>query len=389
MTSLITISEKYTDIRAYSMKLAKPLSPEVSVLQPAFFASPVKWNLAHTTWFFETFVLKTFKKNYSLFHPKFPLLFNSYYNNAGERIARVNRGMLGQPSLEMVHDYRQYVDIQILELLNQEDESHRKEIIELITLGLHHEQQHQELFWTDLKYLLSLNPMEPKYEGNLPFQKNNFSKPLAFIPVSSGLYHVGYQGNDFCYDNELGRHQVYLEDFEIADRPITKGEYLEFVEDGGYQNFNFWHDDAWHWIQQNQLEHPLYWSKAEDWQEYTLEGMQKLNKNEAMSHLSYYEAFAFAQWKGMRLPTEAEWEIASGLFSWGEVWEWTSSAYLPYPNYKKADGAVGEYNGKFMVGQQVCRGASIYTSPNHSRKTYRNFFHPNMQWQYTGIRLVK
>ena len=261
----------------------------------------------------------------------------------------------------------------------------------LIELGMQHEQQHQELFWTDLKYTLGHNPMYPAYDGQLPISGNaNFDSKLDFISMEEGVYEIGHQGEGFCYDNELDRHKVYLQNYSIGSRPVTNGEYLEFMDDGGYQNFDLWHDEAWKWLRENNVKAPLHWHlKDGKWMHYTLSGLHEVHRHKLVTHISYYEAYAYANWKGMRLPTEFEWEIAADSLKWGQRWEWTESAYLPYPGYKKADGAVGEYNGKFMVNQKVLRGASVVTSENHSRKTYRNFFHPDVGYQFNGIRLAR
>jgi ergothioneine biosynthesis protein EgtB len=382
------ILKRYNEIRAYTENIFRPLKTEDYVAQPITETSPPKWSLGHTTWFFETFVLKKFKKDYQLYNEDYPLLFNSYYNFEGDRVSRHKRGDLTRPTVEEIYQYRDFVDQEMIAFM-QEDLT--EEATNFIELGLQHEQQHQELFWTDLKYTFSLNPLFPKYEGRFPFSSHTyFNNPMKFIKMPEGIYEIGHKENAFCYDNELGAHKVYLHDFQIADRPVTNAEYLEFMNDGGYQNFDHWHDEAWYWLQQEHISSPLYWHKKEGkWMNYSLTGLQPLNPDQLVTHISYYEAFAFARWKGMRLPTEFEWEAASSKFEWGKRWEWTESAYLPYPGYKRAEGAVGEYNGKFMVNQKVLRGASIYTSPGHSRYTYRNFFHPLARWQFSGIRLAK
>ncbi|OIO99833.1 MAG: sulfatase maturase [Bacteroidetes bacterium CG2_30_33_31] len=379
----------YNELRAYTTKICAPLKTEDFIPQPAIFASPIKWHLAHTTWFFETFILMKFLPNYKIFNSKFSFLFNSYYNNAGERLKRVNRGLLTRPLVSEVFEYRMYVDIAINQLLNDASLMN-KNISDLIILGINHEQQHQELMWTDLKYLFSCSPLLPVYEADLPFTKSIYQTKQEFIKIETDTYNIGNIGNDFCYDNEKAFHKVYLNEFEISNMLVTKSEFAEFVNDGGYNNFNLWHDDAWHWLNNEKIKSPIYWHEIDNkWYEYTLKGLLPIAQNEAMNHISYYEAFAYAEWKGMRLPTEFEWEVASDKFEWGDVWEWTSSAYLPYPNFIKAEGAIGEYNGKFMVNQHVCRGASVATSRNHSRNTYRNFFSPEMRWQFTGLRIIK
>ena len=384
MSSLL---DRFIEIRKYTEAIFKPLAIEDYVVQPIAFASPPKWSLGHTTWFFETFILQQFEPAYQAFDPRFNFIFNSYYNNVGDRVIRHNRGDLTRPTVEEVYRYRNYVDEAMDHFIRNLEND---EVIKLIELGLQHEQQHQELFWTDLKYTLSLNPLDVKYEGHLPFTIKEEPADVQFHQVKEGIYEVGFDGESFCYDNELNRHKVYFQDFEISNRLITNGEFIEFIESGGYKDFNFWHDEGWKWVNDHQIEAPQYWQKTDGiWHYYTLEGMMPVNPELPVSHISFYEAFAYAEWKGARLPTEFEWEIASEKFNWGQRWEWTNSAYLPYPGYFKVEGAVGEYNGKFMVSQMVLRGASVATSPGHSRKTYRNFFHPWERWQFTGIRLVK
>jgi ergothioneine biosynthesis protein EgtB len=263
------------------------------------------------------------------------------------------------------------------------------DVEEVVTLGLHHEQQHQELLITDLKYIFGHNPIFPVYKEGFSLTEvlNNAS---GFASILAGVYEIGFTGEGFCYDNELGRHKVYLDDFEISKALVTNGEYLDFINDGGYQRFDLWLDEGWQWVNSRRVEAPLYWHKIDgQWRTYTLGGLQKINPDSVLCHINFYEAAAFAEWKGMRLPTEFEWEIAATQLNWGQRWEWTHSAYLPYPKFSKAPGAIGEYNGKFMINQMVLRGGSTATSPDHSRATYRNFFHPHLQWQCTGIRLIR
>ena len=376
----------YISVRNCTESICKPLKTEDYVVQSAVFASPAKWHLAHTTWFFETFILKKYIDNYIEYNNQFSFLFNSYYNNAGERILRANRGNLSRPTVEDIYKYRAYVDERMLELLNKPIDT---EIEKLLVLGLNHEQQHQELLLTDLKYMFGHNPIFPAYKNEFNLV-NDLNLTNGFVSIKEGVYEIGYNKNGFCYDNELGVHKVYLNDFQINNTLVTNKEFIEFIESGAYSNFNLWLDNAWSWLNENSIKAPLYWHKINnEWHYYTLAGLQKVNPNALLSHISFYEANAFAEWKGMRLPTEFEWEIASKQLDWGKRWEWTSSSYLPYPKYKKAKGAVGEYNGKFMNNQMVLRGASVATSKNHSRKTYRNFFHSDERWQFTGIRLVK
>lgn len=380
----MTLLQRYQTVRLRSETLAAPLFTEDFSVQPAVFVSPPKWHLAHTTWFWEQFVLQPFCTGYKVYDEDFAYLFNSYYNNVGKRVLRPQRGNMTRPPVEAVLQYRAHVDRAMQALLQQDQPA---EIKAVIYIGLNHEEQHQELFLYDIKYILGHQPGFPAY-GNgyiLPDEK----QATQWLPVPAGLYRIGYQGNGFCFDNEQDNHSVYLNGFEIADRLVTNGEYLDFIRDGGYENFNLWHDDGWHWKNSRQLNAPLYWHPVEgEWYEYDLHGLRKLNPCSPVKHISLYEAHAYAAYRSMRLPTEAEWEIASNHFHWGKLWEWTNSAYLPYPGFNTAPGALGEYNGKFMINTMVLRGASIATPQGHSRKTYRNFFHPDMRWQY-GIRLVR
>ena len=380
------IINSYKAIRLQTETICKPLKIEDYSIQVVQFASPAKWHLAHTTWFFETFILKHFVKDYVAYDANFNFLFNSYYNTVGSRILQTNRGNMSRPNTDKIYAYRAYVDEKMQAFLKNISD---KKILDLVALGLNHEQQHQELLITDVKYMLGHNPIFPVYhkDSNLIKDKNSNSES---IKIKSGLYQIGHQGNAFCYDNELGVHQVYVGDFEINNHLVTNGDYLEFMESDAYSDFNLWLDDGWAWVKNNKINAPMYWYKTEgEWHNYTLAGLQKVDKNAILSHINFYEANAFAGWKGMRLPTEFEWEIASQQLHWGKRWEWTNSAYLPYPNFEKENGAVGEYNGKFMSNKMVLRGASVATSKNHSRPTYRNFFNPTERWQFTGLRLVK
>lgn len=372
-------------MRSYTEKLVAPLQREDFVSQPAAWVSPPKWHLGHTTWFFETFVLKPYKTDYKEYSERYSFYFNSYYNNVGTRVIRDERGQLTRPPLEEIYAFRQKVDEAMTHLLKSDIND---EIAALIELGLNHEQQHQELFLTDFKYILGCQPFYPLYEAS--FSESEVEKPGQWLAVKGGIREIGHGNSDFCYDNEQPRHKQYLQDFEIFSSLVTNGEWLEFMAEGGYDNFNYWHEDGWAWKMEHHIEAPAYWTRAKnEWHRFSLGGKEVLQPNHPVAHISYYEAFAFAQWRGLRLPTEAEWELASSLFDWGQRWEWTGSAYLPYPGFQKAKGAVGEYNGKFMVNQMVLRGASVATSPEHSRGTYRNFFHPPMRWQYTGLRLAR
>jgi len=372
--------------RSHSEEICAPLQVEDYVVQPIVDVSPPKWHLGHTTWFFEEFILVKYVPGYKRFHKDFSYVFNSYYESMGERIVRTNRGNLSRPTVSEVYEYRDYVTSHVQSLI---EEVEGNEIQKLVEIGIHHEKQHQELLLTDIKYILGTNPLFPKY--NDTFTENPIVDPSSrYITIGEGVYDIGYKGDGFCYDNELGVHKVFLQEYAIANRLVTNGEYLEFIKDGGYHNSLLWHSDAWSWISLNNIRYPLYWHTiGEKYYEYTLRGLQFLNIDAPVTHISYYEAYAYSQWKGERLPTEFEWEVAQQYFEWGIRWEWTESSYLPYPDYKKAPGALGEYNGKFMVNQKVLRGGSIATPNNHTRPTYRNFFHPQLRWQFNGLRLVK
>ncbi|TYB79113.1 ergothioneine biosynthesis protein EgtB [Bizionia myxarmorum] len=381
----MTIKEQYQYTRNRFLEICKPLKTEDYSVQPAVFVSPPKWHLAHSTWFFEQFVLCKFVKDYQVFDADFAYLFNSYYNNAGKRVLRPNRGLMTRPSVDEVYEYRAFIDEKMTAFLNNNPS---EDALSIVELGINHEQQHQELFYYDITYILGNQPTFPAIENKVELQP--VLNTAEFMKISKGLYEIGHKRNGFSYDNELGNHQVYLQDFEISDQLVTNGEYLEFIKAGGYQNFNLWHAEGWDFIRQNAISAPLYWHEVEGvWHHYTLNGFMPVEKMKPVTHISFYEAFAFAEWKQMRLPTEFEWEVASKNFNYGQLWEWTNSAYLPYPNFSKAPGALGEYNGKFMINQMVLRGASVATVKNHSRHTYRNFFHPDMRWQFSGIRLVK
>ncbi len=380
------IQERYTNVRKYSEELCKPLELEDYIPQAVEFASPPKWNLGHTTWFFERFILANHLPGYKLFNPTYDYIFNSYYENIGERVQRKKRGDLSRPTVKEVYNYRQYVDRNMLLLLGQ---GISKKVYSLLELGLNHEQQHQELLLTDLKYNFSTNPLFPKYSDRAFCEDIKIEIPV-YVEIPEGIYPIGYSGDGFCFDNEKEAHQVYLQAFQISKPLTTNKEFIAFIEAGGYQNVNFWHFEAWKWVNDNNIICPMYWKKLDgEWHQFTLAGLRKVNPENPVTHVNYYEAYAFAQWKGQRLPTEFEWEAASSYLQWGDRWEWTESAYLPYPGYKKAEGAVGEYNGKFMVNQKVLRGASVATPRGHERKTYRNFFHPHLGYQFTGIRLAK
>ena len=377
----------FNETRAKSELICSFLETEDYVVQPIVDVSPPKWHLGHTTWFFEEFVLKPYKSGYQLFDNHSAYVFNSYYESVGEKVIRTDRGNLSRPTVAWVYKYRNYVSKALQDFIESEDLNNK--ILEVIEIGCHHEKQHQELLYTDIKYILGNNPLFPKY--NDQFEENPIQDfPQQWITIDKGNYEIGHNSTDFCYDNELGRHKVYLADYQISNKLVTNKEYIEFIEDGGYNDVLLWHAEAWDWINSNQISTPSYWHNIDgEWHQFTLQGLQKLIPDAPLSHISYYEAFAFAQWKGLRLPTEQEWEVANSKFNWGLRWEWTESAYTPYPGYKKAPGALGEYNGKFMVNQKVLRGGSVATSKKHTRPTYRNFFHAPLRWQFTGIRLAK
>ncbi|MFT6934667.1 MAG: ergothioneine biosynthesis protein EgtB [Maribacter sp.] len=372
--------------REHTETICKPLEIEDYVVQPSIDVSPPKWHLGHTTWFFEEFILKKYKKEYRVFNEDFSFVFNSYYETIGKRVVRADRGNLSRPSVNEVYAYRTYVTSAIKEVLTTLE---NQELNNVLEIGIHHEKQHQELLLTDIKYILGNNPLLPKYSKNFKEHTKN-ATVQEWVPMEEGIYEIGHKYTDFCYDNELGRHKVYLHSYAISNTLVTNAEYLTFIEAGGYKKFDLWHAEGWDWVTREQISAPLYWHNIDGiWHHYTYNGLQKLSAATPVTHLSYFEAFAYAQWTGCRLPTEFEWEAAQHLFPWGQRWEWTESAYLPYPNYKKADGALGEYNGKFMVNQKVLRGSSVVTSSKHPRPTYRNFFQTNLRWQFTGLRLAK
>jgi ergothioneine biosynthesis protein EgtB len=380
--------ERFRDVRNHSVRLADGLSDADATVQSMDDASPTKWHLAHISWFFETFLLRDHVAGYQLFDDAFPYLFNSYYEAEGARHARPERGLLTRPSLAEVIDYRTHVDSAMTDAM----EGFSEELLDLVELGLNHEQQHQELLLTDILHLFSRNPLKPAYSSVVPVSASE-PEPLRWIEGRTGIQRIGYDGPGFAFDCEGPRHDVLLHPHAIADRPVTNGEWLAFIEAGGYREARYWLSDGWAWVQQEGIDAPLYWNRTSDaeWAEFGLCGNQSLDLFAPVRHVSHYEADAYATWAGARLPTEAEWEVAAnnGLPDTGAVWEWTGSAYLPYPGFKPADGAVGEYNGKFMSGQFVLKGGSTVTSPGHIRPSYRNFFYPQQRWQFTGLRLAK
>ncbi len=406
---------RFKAVRNFSMEICKPLITEDYVIQSMPDVSPTKWHLSHTSWFFETFVLKDASSNYKSLHPQYAYLFNSYYIQAGERFERPKRGLLSRPSVKEVFQYREYVDQNIISFLEGSDEETFRKLAQVVEIGLHHEQQHQELMLTDIKHAFSINPLHPVYVEK---EDNHIEKisSIRWISFENGIYKIGHSGKGFSYDNETPQHNEYVETFSLASRLITNAEYLKFIEDGGYSKPELWLSDGAAAVEKEKWIAPLYWENIEgEWWNFKLTGFKKVNPDEPVCHVSLYEADAFARWAGARLPTEAEWEVAAsdsdvkGNFVenrnfhpvpvseesnktaqiYGDVWEWTRSSYSPYPGYKTLPGALGEYNGKFMSGQMVLRGGSCATSNTHIRKTYRNFFPPNARWQYMGIRLAK
>ncbi|TFV95456.1 ergothioneine biosynthesis protein EgtB [Oxalobacteraceae bacterium OM1] len=389
------LATRYRAVRQHTLELAAPLSDEDCCVQSMPDASPVKWHMAHTTWFFETFILERHERDFRPFHPAFRVLFNSYYNGIGDKHPRPQRGMITRPGRGDVLAYRRNVDERMLALLADAG----GDVAALVETGLQHEQQHQELILTDLKHMLSMNPLAPAYRAEPPAQ-HALHGDMAWQSFEGGVVEIGYPDSGFCFDNETPRHRQFLEPFSLATRLVTNGDFLRFIEDGGYRNPALWLSEGWDWVNANRIAHPLYWhGDGPDWQEFTLHGMQPLAPQRPAVHLSYFEADAYARWAGARLPTEAEWEHAAlasmqgsetGLAELFDVaWQWTSSSYAPYPGYAPLQGALGEYNGKFMVNQYVLRGSSSATPAGHSRVTYRNFFPATARWQFTGLRLAR
>lgn len=405
----------YRQVRDFTEKLCDPLETEDYVIQTMPDVSPTKWHLGHTSWFFEAFVLSKADSNYKSLHPLYTYLFNSYYILIGERWHRPHRGLLSRPTVKEIYDYRKYVDDNVLAFIEKSDEKTYRKFAPIIEIGLNHEQQHQELLLTDIKHVLSINPLNPVYyPKEIQFRKE--IPDMNWIDIEGSVVEIGNDGSNFAYDNETPRHKELINDFKIANRLITNAEYIKFIEDGGYKNAPLWLSDGWVTVENEKWKSPLYWEKKDgEWWYFTLNGFRKVNPAEPVTHISYYEADVFAAWCDARLLTEAEWEVAAGDLPYkgnfvetsnfhsspiqqtnnrlnqmyGDVWEWTRSSYSPYPGYKTLPGALGEYNGKFMSNQMVLRGGSCATSETHIRKTYRNFFPPHSRWQFMGIRLAK
>ena len=416
-TRKLRLLDRYREVRAFSEELCETLCVEDYIPQSMPDASPVRWHLAHTTWFFETFILSE-RSGYRKFDQSFEYLFNSYYNSVGDQFPRAQRGSLTRPTVKEVHAYRKSVDAMMLEILNMAGPDGDR-MMDIVELGLHHEQQHQELIQTDIKHLFAQNPLFPSVSGFRP-AASDLNKPKRWIEFHEGVRDIGHEGEDFAFDNESPRHRVFLEPFAICDQLVTNGEYLAFIEDRGYQRSELWLSLGWNHINQHRWNSPLYWiHRHGEPCEFTLGGLQNLDLAAPVTHLSFFEADAYARWANARLPTESEWETASaglpvkgcfaedhhesrqavhpchgvnngafhGLF--GDCWQWTSSAYSAYPGYKPTEGALGEYNGKFMCNQYVLRGGSCATPRGHVRNSYRNFFPAETRWQFTGLRLAK
>ncbi len=415
------LRQSYEDVRRTTERLCRPLEIEDFVVQSMPDVSPPKWHLGHTTWFFEQVVLERFLPDYQPCSRPYHFIFNSYYEAFGDRIARGRRGTLSRPTVAEVDAYRAAVDERVASLLERVEDRGFAEVSALVELGLHHEQQHQELLLTDIKHIFASNPLAPVYRRSDARRTRRALPPARLVPMAGGLFELGAPPVGFAWDNERPRHRVLVEDFALMNRLVTCGEYLEFIEAGGYSEPLLWLSDGWDVVQREGWQAPLYWVPSDDgWRIQTLAGERDLDRDEPVTHVSFYEAMAYARWAGLRLPTEAEWEYAagtgkappaagnfvedehyhplacgavaqdpSGLWQmFGDVWEWTASAYLPYPGYRQEPGALGEYNGKFMSNQMVLRGGSCATPRGHFRPTYRNFFPCDKRWQFTGIRVA-
>ncbi len=406
---------RFKAVRDFSEQLAEPLEIEDYVVQAMENTSPTKWHLAHVSWFYETFVLDKAREDYRSLHPQYSYIFNSYYLQTGEPHSRSKRGLLSRPTVREVYEYREYVNREILKFLENATGDQLEEYGPVIEIGNNHEQQHQELMVTDFKYMFAQNPLLPAYK-EIKQPESKATPAMGWVSFDEGVYEIGNKGDEFTYDNERPTHRVFLEPFELGDRLVTNSEYLEFMEDGGYERSELWLDDGWATVNERGWDSPLYWFQRDGaWHCYTLSGVRKVNPHEPLTHVSHYEADAFARWAGARLPTEEEWEVGAGDLPYkgnfveegyfhprplqehgeglkqmyGDVWEWTKSAYDAYPGYEPLPGALGEYNGKFMCSQYVLRGGSCATSETHIRKTYRNFFYPDARWQFNGIRLAR
>ncbi len=394
-----TLLQSYTRVRQFSEQLCETLTAEDVCIQSMPDVSPSKWHLAHTTWFFEQFILAESRKGYQPFHPQYAYLFNSYYISKGERHARPERGLLSRPTLQDIRQYRHAIDQQLLEWLS-DPEALTDEIAGLITLGLNHEQQHQELLLMDIKHVFACNPLLPRYSE----QASPPAEPITpgWQEHPGGLIDIGHACKGFAFDNEQPRHKVWLEPFALANQLVSNGDWLAFIEDGGYETASLWLSEGWDWCQQQTVKAPLYWQKeGGQWMEFTLHGLQPLDPHRPVCHINYYEAAAYAEWAGARLPRETEWEALarhkpcthalhpSGHDFFGQLWQWTASPYQAYPGFKALPGSLGEYNGKFMASQMVLRGSACITPPGHERLTYRNFFYPHQRWQFAGLRLAR
>jgi ergothioneine biosynthesis protein EgtB len=410
--------EQFRQVRDFSARLCGNLEPEDYVVQSMPDVSPTKWHLAHTSWFFETFVLKVWMQRYRSEVPQYAYLFNSYYNAAGDMHRRDLRGLISRPTVTETYRFRESIDQGVLKLIEEADDALLTEIEPVLTLGMHHEQQHQELLVTDIKHVFSQNPLYPVFQLNTAALETARAAPQRFVEFDEAIVWIGHDGAGFSYDNEGPRHRALIPAFSLSNRLITNGEYLAFMEAGGYSRSEFWLSLGWTTVNEQRWKAPLYWVERDGaWWNFTLSGFRPVNESEPVTHVSYFEADAYANWDGARLPTEFEWEHAASAVPvqgnfvdaqrfhptpaagtnsgnsfvqlFGDVWEWTRSAYLPYPGYRTVPGALGEYNGKFMCNQMVLRGGSCATSRNHIRPTYRNFFQPEKRWQFTGIRLAR
>ena len=417
--SVRQLIDRFIRVRQQSMKICEPLKEEDFVVQPVVDVSPPKWHLAHTTWFFEVFILKEYHAHYQVFDEQYDFLFNSYYESVGTRTIRAERGFMTRPTVGEIKEYRTYVDQQLSGFLSSFD-TLPVQMEELMLLGLQHEQQHQELMLYDIKRIFGGNPVFPVYREQSAAQNTSNKAGKKWLSMDEGIYEIGVDEDTagFSFDNESGKHRVFLHSYQIESGLVTNGEFLEFISAGGYESFEYWLMEGWEWVKRQEFKNPAYWFLLDgEWHWFDLRGgLHPVNMDAPVTHVSFYEADAFARWRGLRLPTEFEWEAAAKRYSpevpdaanfvedehfrpvvsengnyqfFGDVWEWTNSAYLPYPHFKTKKGAVGEYNGKFMVNQMVLRGGSCATPRDHIRHTYRNFFHPHLKWFFNGIRLAK